>query len=184
MAKPPPPAEPDTDAAETFAARWSRRKAQSRNAAHIPEPVPVSMPEASPAPEPPAPLTDADLPPLDTLDQDSDYSGFLSPGVSEALRQQALRRLFSSAKFQFRDGLDDYDDDYRSFESLGKTITASMRHRAQVEAQRRLHADGDAAQRSEAGEAPAHAQPDEHDDAADAAFPTQQAQASEGGAGS
>ena len=33
--------------------------------------------------------------------------------------------------FNIRDGLDDYDDDYTTYKSLGKTITAEMRHRAE-----------------------------------------------------
>ena len=62
-------------------------------------------------------LADEDMPPLDSLDEDSDYSDFLSPGVSEALRRRALRKLFSSAVFNIPDGLDDYDDDFTSFQA-------------------------------------------------------------------
>ena len=41
-----------------------------------------------------APLTDADMPPIETLTEDSDYTGFMSPEVSEELRKLALRKLF------------------------------------------------------------------------------------------
>ena len=81
-------------------------------------------------------LTDEDMPPLDTLGEDSDYSGFLSPGVSEALRRRALRKLFSSAVFNIPDGLDDYDDDFTSFAALGDIVTSDMKHQAEVEAER------------------------------------------------
>ena len=81
-------------------------------------------------------LTDVDMPPLDSLDENSDYSGFLSPGVSEALRRRALRKLFSSAVFNIPDGLDDYDDDFTSFAALGDIVTSDMKHRAEVEAER------------------------------------------------
>ena len=81
-------------------------------------------------------LTDEDMPPLDTLDEDSDYSGFLSPGVSETLRRRALRKLFSSAVFNIPDGLDDYDDDFTSFAALGDIVTSDMKHQAEVEAER------------------------------------------------
>ena len=81
-------------------------------------------------------LTDEDMPSLESLDDNSDYSGFLSPGVSERLRRRALRKLFTSAVFNVPDGLDDYDDDFRSFEALGDIVTSDMRHQAEVEEER------------------------------------------------
>ena len=81
-------------------------------------------------------LTDEDMPSLDSLDQDSDYSGFLSSGVSEGLRRRALRKLFSSAVFNVPDGLDDYDDDFTSFAALGDIVTSDMKHQAEMEAER------------------------------------------------
>ena len=70
----------------------------------------------------------ADLPSVDSLDVKSDFSMFLSSGVSEGLRKRALRKLFHLPLFHQRDGLDDYDDDYRSFHQLGDIITAHLRH--------------------------------------------------------
>ena len=81
-------------------------------------------------------LTDEDMPPLDSLDEGSDYSGFLSPGVSEGLRRRALRKLFTSAVFNVPDGLDDYDDDFTSFQALGDIVTSDMKHQAEMEAER------------------------------------------------
>ena len=89
-------------------------------------------------------LTDEDMPPLDSLGENSDYSGFLSSGVSEGLRRRALRKLFSSAVFNIPDGLDDYDDDFTSFAALGDIVTSDMRHQAEVEAERERQARGDA----------------------------------------
>jgi len=74
-------------------------------------------------------LTDADMPPLDSLGPDSDYSGFLSRGVSQALRRQALRRLFTSPHLNIVDGLDDYAEDFTGLAPLGDTVTAEMRYR-------------------------------------------------------
>ena len=88
--------------------------------------------------------SDEDMPPLDSLDEDSDYSGFLSPGVSEALRRRALRKLFMSAVFNIPDGLDDYDDDFTSFQALGDVVTSDMRHQAEMEAERAKQARADA----------------------------------------
>ena len=68
------------------------------------------------------------LPSLDSLDEKSDFSMFLSPGVSAELRKRALRKLFHSTLLAQRDGLDDYDDDYHSFKPLGEIVTAHARH--------------------------------------------------------
>lgn len=145
------PTVPATEPAENFLSRWSRRKRQARSLLdETAEAQELAVPFESSStadfePAEPAtqtPVTDADLPPLETLDENSDYSGFLSPGVSDALRQRALRKLFASSKFQYRDGLDDYDEDYNKFEPLGGTVTADMRHRMQVEAERLARAEG------------------------------------------
>jgi ferredoxin len=69
-----------------------------------------------------------DSPAVDSLDEKSDFSVFLSKGVSEPLRRLALRKLFHTRPFHHRDGLDDYDADYRSFEAMGEIVTAHARH--------------------------------------------------------
>ena len=84
------------------------------------------------------PLTDEDMPPLKTLTEESDYTGFLSPKVSDELRKLALRKLFHGSKFNICDGLDDYDEDFTKFAKLGDVITAEMRHRAELEALKKL----------------------------------------------
>ena len=81
-------------------------------------------------------LTDDDMPQVESLNESSDYSGFLSPGVSDGLRKIALRKLFRSEKFNIRDGLDDYDDDFRNFAALGDIITSDMKHQMEVEQER------------------------------------------------
>ncbi len=133
------PNAPATDTEEGFLSRWSRRKREAgavEESAEALVPPSAEAPVVPPALEPAAPLTDQDLPPLETLGEDSDYSGFLSPKVSESLRRKALRQLFAGSQFHIRDGLDDYDDDYRNFESLGGLFTADMRHRMEMEARR------------------------------------------------
>ena len=82
------------------------------------------------------PLTDEDMPPVETLTFDSDFSGFLSPNVSDRLRQLALRKLFHCEEFNVCDGLDDYDGDYTTFAKLGDIVTADMKHQIEMEAQR------------------------------------------------
>lgn len=107
---------------EPFLSRWSRRKLDpeaERNA-----PVAAAPPE----PEAPPPGDD-EMPPLESLTPDSDFSAFLSPGVSDSLRKMALRKLFHSPAFNLCDGLDDYDEDFRNFTALGEVVTAEMRRR-------------------------------------------------------
>ncbi len=117
---------------ESFIQRWSRRKQNAdQDAPSQPESIPVSN-EADNKSQ----LTDADMPAIDSLTEDSDYSGFLSPRVSEALRKQALRKLFHSTIFNIRDGLDDYDGVYTEFEKLGDIVTADMRHQIEMDAER------------------------------------------------
>ena len=118
---------------DAFCSRWSRRKLNSgeRQGADLGE-TPSRLDNGV---QPPS-LTDADMPPIESLTEASDYSGFLSPEVTEQLRQQALQKLFRSACFNVCDGLDDYAEDFTSFEKLGDVITADLKFRMQQEAER------------------------------------------------
>ncbi len=125
---------------EPFLNRWSRRKLEAETASESEPESGISTPEPAP------PLTDDDMPPLESLDEHSDYAGFLSPGVSEGLRQAALQKLFNSSCFNVCDGLDDYAEDFTTFEKLGDLMTADLRHRLQREAERlaqRVEASGE-----------------------------------------
>lgn len=79
-------------------------------------------------------LTDADMPDLKTLDEDSDYSMFLSEKVTPALRKKALRKLFLSSKINVLDGLNDYDENYTNFAGLGDVIPYDLKQELQKEA--------------------------------------------------
>jgi hypothetical protein len=127
---------------ESMLARWSRRKLEADKDASENLPAAEQAGDAGAAalpaeqPEVPVkPLTDADMPDLATLSEESDFSGFMSPGVSDELRNLALRKLFHAPVFNIRDGFDDYDEDYTSFEKLGDIVTSDMKH--QVEMQQR-----------------------------------------------
>jgi len=80
-------------------------------------------------------LTDDDMPPIESLNADSDYSGFMSPKVSETLRHQALNKLFHLPHYNITDGLNDYDEDYTSFTKLGNMITHEMQRMMELEEQ-------------------------------------------------
>lgn len=138
--------------AESRLSRWSRRKLEqqatdlSENANEqesLEENAALEPIDATP--EAPV-LTDEDMPPVESLNSDSDFSGFLSPGVSDELRKLALRKLFALPNFQLRDGLDDYDDDFTVFEPLGDIVTNDpWTHR-----QKRLAAEKEAAEKEAA----------------------------------
>jgi hypothetical protein len=151
MAKEPPKAnlgrDPESELAESqggFLRRWSQRKASARVREHDER---GTATDADAAPDQQVPTAeditsveepgDADMPPVESLDEHSDYRGFMSPKVSEDLRRLALRKLFHLPMFNIRDGLDDYDEDFRTVEALGNIITADMRHRVEME-QRKL----------------------------------------------
>lgn len=127
---------------ETFYARWARRKRAHHDGVSQPAAVPTAA-QCGPvsASTPPQPCADPPmqsdgsqtaggegvLPALETLDESSDYRGFLAPEVDERLHRLALRKLFRSASFNTTDGLDDYAEDYRTFEALGDVVTAHLR---------------------------------------------------------
>jgi hypothetical protein len=175
------------DEQEGFLTRWSRRKALSRRGEELTEPLPDSDLEpqepgeavtaASPIGEDAVPeqaegedglpAQDApELPPLESLDENSDYSAFLGEGVPPDLKQKALQKLFHSPKFNVRDGLDDYDWDFTNPEPLGNIITAEMRYRVERELERLAGLDED---EENAEDSPAVAAVDsgEHDEAID-----------------
>lgn len=152
-------------APDSFLGRWSQRKAAARRGelpaepdppAAAPQPPEAPVPnraEAKSAEAPAAP----ELPPLESLDETSDYSVFFSEGVSETIKRAALRKLFHTASFNVTDGLDDYDEDFRTFKSLGNVVTREMKRRAAIdEARERAKAEARAAQATpdEAGPEP------------------------------
>ncbi len=128
---------------ESFLQRFNRRKLEARGLISTSESQVEGHTDATDAavdgtaadtlPE----LTDADMPPLDSLTEESDYSGFLSAKVSDSLRRAALRKLFHSSTFNVIDELDDYAEDFTAFEALGDLVTAEMRHRLDVEEKRK-----------------------------------------------
>jgi Protein of unknown function (DUF3306) len=119
---------PDDD---NFLSRWSRRKIEARkddkkgavpktaNAAAQPvipakagiQPTLAAGRSASTAGVVPE-SSGTQLPPIDSLTIDSDFTPFLQPGVDPALKREALRKLVRDPRFNVMDGLDVYIDDY------------------------------------------------------------------------
>lgn len=142
------------DNKEGFVSRWSRRKqqvAEEQNELQKNDDISSNAPEKKPIDdidpeilkaeklESLNKLTDEDMPDIETLNEHSDFSGFMSTGVSEGLRRMALKKLFMGASYNIRDGLDEYDGDYTKFEKMPKDmVTTDMKHMAKVEARKKL----------------------------------------------
>jgi len=83
--------------AESFLARWLRRKqhaaARMREVSRVE--TTTEPPEAPPvSPEPAGDVAPQPLPPIESLDAGSDITPFLTPGVPAELTRQALRRAW------------------------------------------------------------------------------------------
>lgn len=90
---------------ENFVSRWSRLKRQGET-----DPQPASS-SVEPLPAAAGPV-EVELPPVESLTMDSDFSVFMRPEVDESLRRTALRKLLRDPHFNAMDGLDVYIDDY------------------------------------------------------------------------
>jgi hypothetical protein len=112
---------------EGFLGRWSRLKSDRREA-DSQAPVEVDTP-AQPVASDGAP---PELPPVDTLTIESDFTGFLHPKVDEDLRRTALRKLFSEPHFNVMDGLDVYIDDYSVSEPLPASMLADLKQAQRI----------------------------------------------------
>lgn len=135
-----------------FLQRWSRRKAGTATtedkaspadpgaaatpasppagdgaAAAVPDPA-AARPVVEGAGAPPEPLpTLADVA---ALAPGADIARFMRPGVDGAVRNAALKKLFSDAHFNVMDGLDTYIDDYGKPDPLPLAMLLRMRQSA------------------------------------------------------
>lgn len=134
-------------------ARWSRLKQGARGrgaAAPVAEPVDAHVQVAAVHPDRPGeakgmfledplggpgryltPEEEAitrELPSLESLTAESDFSAFMNPKVPDFLQRAALKQLWKSNPFfNFRDGLNEYDDDY-TLEPLINAATDTKYH--------------------------------------------------------
>jgi len=145
------------DSKESALSRWSRRKLEADQLTQAVEEsispdaqtdLPAVDAEAVDVVEKPV-LTDADMPAIESLNEDSDFSGFMSSGVSDELRNLALRKLFKAPVFNIRDGLDEYDEDYTYFEKLGDIVTCDMKHQIEMQEQKLREAQAAEAEAAE-----------------------------------
>ncbi len=136
-----------TSGEDGFLSRWARRKQQvreedEREAAVAPSSE-VEVPAASEAALPTEPDRDQrDTPPdeetrqqwieeleaidIDTLNYDNDFTVFMKSWVPGALRQRALRKLWTTnPALAVLDGLNDYDLDYTDKAMRAGTVVSS-----------------------------------------------------------
>lgn len=147
--------EPEKQASgEKLISRWSRLKQEARQqpVEHKQAEKPLADP-AAPAPE---------LTPVEQLNFDSDYRGFLHPKVDEALRRTALKKLFADPHFNVIDLMDVYIDDYTLPNVLPPEMLAQLRHAKKILDWAK---EGTAEEEAKSAEVPAEAAPPQLADA-------------------
>lgn len=94
---------------QSFLRRWSRLKRQ-------------------PAVKPEIPSAPPELPPLESLNFESDFGAFMHAKVDAAIRRTALKTLFRDPRFNVMDGLDIYIDDYSIEDPIPPGMLAQLQH--------------------------------------------------------
>jgi len=115
---------PSAGAAMVVATPVEERTIGAQVDASSPASPPDAPVRAAVSPLPPAPA----LPSLDSLGIESDFTGFMQPGVDESLKRGALKKLFSDPRFNVMDGLDVYIDDYSKPDPLDPAIARTLAH--------------------------------------------------------
>lgn len=97
-----------------FLQRWSNRKTDVRDGVEVDDAEGASVVVVETAEEEPvAQIAPEDLPDVETMDADSDYTMFLGENVPQDLAKLALRKLWRSDPLLANlDGLNDYDEDF------------------------------------------------------------------------
>jgi len=116
--------------AERFSlSRWSRRKLAAAAEAPAPASAPAVVPAPANAPGVSASRAQVELPPVESLTFDSDFTAFLRPGVDDKVKRAALKQLFRDPRFNIMDGLDTYIDDYTQADPIPADILADLMQR-------------------------------------------------------
>lgn len=120
--------------------RWARRKEQARRGISEPEPAPSAPPvEAAAGPsaeavridartgKPYDELTDEDMPPIESLDTNSDLSVFMAKNISPLLRTAAFSKVFHSTHYNQYCLCAEYAEDYNQFTPLGDIVPHDLK---------------------------------------------------------
>jgi len=105
---------------EAFLKRWSRLK-QDAAKEQITKANAKSEPKAQD-------VAKSKLPPIEKLDFNSDFSGYMDSKIEESLRRTALKKLFDDPHFHFEnmDKLDIYIDDYSIADPIPPDMLARL----------------------------------------------------------
>lgn len=134
-----------------FLSRWSKKKTEASEVTHDNSNAPESGRETNantsigapfgakstenPHPETISPIHErkevsapAELPPIDSLTHESDFTGFMGKDVEPGLRNQAMKKLFTDPHYQFEqmDKLDIYLDDYSKSDPIPPDMLRRM----------------------------------------------------------
>lgn len=118
-----------TDKDPNFLKRWSSRKTalreeQSTKNVIIPDQADAVHSQEKEEPTGQELEVPDDLPDIETLNKDSDFSLFMREGTPEHLRKLALKKLFNSdPAFAVLDGLNDYDEDYSMVGMVAEAVS-------------------------------------------------------------
>jgi hypothetical protein len=104
-----------------FLSRWARRKREAARETAAVKPAQAPASSGTPAQE-------VELPSLDSLNFESDFTGFLRANVEESVKRAALKKLFSDPRFNVMDGLDTYIDDYSKNDPIPDEMLKQLEH--------------------------------------------------------
>jgi Protein of unknown function (DUF3306) len=100
---------------EAFLNRWSRLKKEDRQR--------PAVEEETPAPQ---------LPAVDKLTPESDFTGFMHPKVEDALRRAALKKLFSDPHFNIPDPYEPYSRNFNVEDPIPPELLATLKQAEQL----------------------------------------------------
>ena len=102
--------------------RWSEKKTEARQTQPAKAHNAIESSSENMGPDGNSPLDPNDLPSLESLTADSDFTPFLHADVPSILKKAALRKLWKSDPVLANvDGLNDYDEDFARM-GLGKVV--------------------------------------------------------------
>jgi hypothetical protein len=103
-----------TQEKENFLGRWSRLKLEQ-------EEKEKSLPQKAESEE-----RAPELPPIESLTKDSEFSAFMHPKVQDALRRAALKKLFSDPHFNIPDPFEPYSGDWTVGDPIPDEMLATL----------------------------------------------------------
>jgi len=113
-----------------FLQRWSTRKTEARvdGDENLPTVDEAETPQDGAAPDTDVQAPPPNLPDVETLDADSDFTAFLGENVPQDLAKMALRKLWRSDPVLANlDGLNDYDEDFSKVGMVTEVVKTAYR---------------------------------------------------------